>query len=130
MATLKLTTDNFDRTVSGDGIVIVDCWAEWCGACKAFSPIYEKVALRHPEHVFGKLDTGAEPDLVASLSVQYIPSLLVYRDGVLLLNQPGNFDEEALEGIILQAVSLNMDLVRADIASSEPDKNDIGKHVA
>lgn len=130
MAMLKLTTDNFDQTVSGDGIVIVDCWAEWCGACKAFSPIYEKVAQRHPDHVFGKLDTQAEPDLVASLGVEHIPSLLAYRDGVLLLNQPGNFDEEALEGIISQAASLNMDLVRADIASSETDKKDTGKHVA
>jgi thioredoxin 1 len=123
MATLELTSENFGRTVSDGGIVLVDCWAAWCGGCKTFAPIFEKVAAEHPDCAFGKLDTQAESDLVGSLGVQHIPSLLVYRDGVLLLNQPGNFDEQALRDIIRQAQSLDMDAVRADIAAAEAGKD-------
>lgn len=124
MATMNLTAESFERTVSEDGIVLIDCWAEWCGACKTFSPIFEKVAQNHPEHVFGKLDTQAESDLVGSLGVNHIPSLLVYRNGVLLLNQPGNYDERALEDVVSQAASLDMDAVRADIAASNAKSNE------
>ena len=112
---IELTKDNFEATISNNGIVLVDCWASWCAACKTFSPIYEKVASRYPEHVFGKLNSQAERSLVNSLDVKQIPSLLVYRDGILLFQQPGNFDEEALEDIISQAESVDMEAVRAHI---------------
>jgi len=118
MATVNLTAENFDRTVSEVGIVFVHCWASWCGGCKAFAPAYERVASQHSQHVFGKLDTHAEPDLVASLGVEHVPTFMVYRDGILLFQQPGNFDEQALQDIVSQAVSIDMDAVRADIGSS------------
>jgi thioredoxin 1 len=119
VATVELTKDNFAATVSRDGIVLVDCWASWCGGCEKFGPIYEEVASRHPEHVFGKLNTHAEDALVSSLGVEHIPSLLLYRDGILLFQQPGNFDEEALEDIVSQAESIDMDVVRAHMASEQ-----------
>lgn len=128
MSVLKITAGNFERTVSDGGIVLVDCWASWCGGCKTFTPIFEKMAAEHPGCVFGKLDTQSEAELVASIGVKHIPCLLVYRDGVLLLNQPGNFDEQALKDIIRQADSLDMDVVRADIAASKAENDkDRGK---
>jgi thioredoxin 1 len=119
VAMLQLNKDNFEQTVSGEGIVLVDCWAAWCGGCKTFSPVFDKVAARHPDHVFAKLDTQSSPELVSTVGVQHIPSLLVYRDGIMLLNQPGNFEEDSLEDIVRQAESIDMDAVRADIAESQ-----------
>jgi thioredoxin 1 len=118
MATLKLTAENFEQTVSNSGIVFVDCWAAWCGGCKVFAPVYERVASQHPQHLFGKLDTNAESDLAASLDVKHVPTLMVYRDGILLFQQPGNFDEQALQDIVSEAVSIDMDVVRADQESA------------
>jgi thioredoxin 1 len=124
VATVELTKDNFQATVSGGGIVLVDCWASWCGGCEKFGSIYEEVASRHPKHVFGKLNTQEERALVDSLGVEQIPSLLLYRDGILLFQQPGSFEAEALEDIVSQAESIDMDVVRAHMASehSGPDK--------
>ena len=117
MAIVALTKANFDRTVRGTGIVLIDCWAGWCAACETFAPVYETVAARHPAHTFGKLDAQAERPLVASLGVKHIPSLLLYRDGIMLFNQPGNFDEQALEEIVSKAESIDMDKVRAHMAA-------------
>lgn len=120
MATVELTKDNFQATVSSGGIVLVDCWASWCGGCEKFGSIYEEVASRHPKHVFGKLNTQEERGLIDSLGVEHIPSLLLYRDGVLLFQQPGSFEAEALEDIVSQAESIDMDVVRAHMASEQP----------
>ena len=121
MATVVLTKDNYDATVAADGIVLVDCWAPWCAGCDKFAEVYEAVASRHREHVFGKPDTQTQRELVSDLGVEHIPSLLLYRDGVLLFQQPGSFDDEALEDIVAQAESIDMDAVRAHVAAQEPD---------
>jgi thioredoxin 1 len=117
MAIVTLHQENFEGSVSGDGIVMVDCWASWCGACETFRPVYEKVAARHPEITFGSLDTGAEKSLVSKLGIEHIPTLLLYREGILLFQQPGYYDEEQMEDILQQAETLDMDLVRSDIVA-------------
>ena len=119
MTTLELTKTSFDASVASGGIMLVDCWASWCAGCETFATIYENVASRHPAHVFARLDTQAERDLTDSLGVKQIPSLLLYRDGILLFQQAGNFDDEALEGIVSQAESVDMDAVRAHMASEQ-----------
>lgn len=115
MSVINLDSSNFDETVSGDNIIIVDCWAEWCGACKTFAPVYEKVAARHPKHIFGKLDTQSHKDLVATLGIENIPSLLLFREGIMLFKQPGYFSEEQMEDIVRQAESIDMKQVRMEI---------------
>ena len=120
MATINLTKDNYESIVSEGGIVIVDCWAAWCGGCKEFSPVYEKVADKFPAHTFGKLDTQAEEELVSALGIEKIPSLLLYRDGILLFKQPGYYEEDKLEDIVRQAESVDMEAVRSHI---EAEKN-------
>ena len=122
MAVVALSEQNFDKTVDSPGIVMVDCWASWCGACKDFGPVYEKVATRYANHTFGKLDTQAEKTIVFKLGIEHIPSLLLFRDGILLFQQPGYFDEEQMDDILRQAESLDMDLVR-----SEMDKEQSGQ---
>jgi thioredoxin 1 len=123
----ELTENNFMQLVKQPGIVVVDCWAAWCGACKQFETIYRRVAETRSQHTFAKLDTEANKDLRSALEISHIPSLLLYRDGILLLKQPGNFDEEALNGIIDQAEALDMESVRAEIAKggneTEADNN-------
>jgi thioredoxin 1 len=109
--------NNYDEVVSQRGIVLVDCWAAWCGACATFAPAFERVAERHPSHAFAKLDTQAEKELVDKLGVESIPTLQLYRDGILLFHQAGTFDEERLEDIVAQAEVLDMEAVKAEIAS-------------
>jgi len=117
MAVRPLTSDEFEDTVSGAGIVIVDCWAPWCGACKEFAPVFEAAAARHPDHVFATLNTEAETSIVEALGIKHIPSLLLFRDGILLFQQPGYFDPAGLDSVVSQAESLNMDMVRREIAA-------------
>ncbi|UCG52299.1 MAG: thioredoxin family protein [Candidatus Latescibacterota bacterium] len=119
MATIDLNSENFRSTVEKDGIVMVDCWASWCDACKPFEPIFEAVAAKHSRHTFGKIDTQSEKDLVSKLGIDHIPTLLLYRDGVLVFRQPGYFSEEQLEDIVRQAESLDMNEVRSHIASKQ-----------
>lgn len=112
---VELTSHNYRSVLSQNGIVLVECWASSCGACAKLGPIFAKVAEKHPQHTFGKLDTLAEDDLTSRLNIVHVPTLLLYRDGILLFEQAGNFDEARLEDIISQAESLDMDMVRADI---------------
>jgi len=116
---VDVNPDNYQETVSADGIVLVDCWAASCGACRQFGPVYAKVAARHSQHKFTKLDTISESDLAASLGVVHVPTMMLYRDGILLFKQAGNFDEERLEDIVSQAEALDMEAVRADIEASK-----------
>jgi thioredoxin 1 len=115
MKVLELTGDNFVETVSRPGITLAACWTQWCNACKTFNPIFEKVAAKHPQHTFGKLDTQTEKTIADKLQIKHTPTLLLYRDGLLLFQQAGNFDEEELEGIVGQAEALDMNDVRAQI---------------
>jgi thioredoxin len=118
MAMIPLDEENFEGSVSAGGIVLVDCWAGWCGACETFRPVYEKVAAKHPEITFGSLDTGAEKSLVSKLGIEHIPTLLLYRDGILLFQQPGYYEEGEMEDILQQAETLDMDLVRSEIVAA------------
>lgn len=96
---------------------MIDCWASWCNACKDFKPVFENIAEKFKNHTFAMLDTMVEKDLVSLLKIEHIPTLLLFRDGILLFKQPGYFSEDKLYDIIMQAESLDMDLVRADLAS-------------
>jgi len=119
MAVVELNRANFERTVSSRGIVMVDCWADWCAACKDFGPVFERAAEKHPEHTFGKLDTESEKELVSDLKIEHIPTLVLYRDGIMLFLQPGYFEEEKLDDIVRQAESVDMNEVRAHIQSEK-----------
>ena len=125
MAITTLSEKNFNSITSQNGIVMVDCWAEWCGACKTFDPIYQKVAAKFSNHTFAKLDTITEKDLVSELGIEHIPTLLLYRDGILLFQQAGYYEEEKLEDILQQAEGLDMDEVRAHI---ENEKSNSGSN--
>ena len=116
MATVALTKDTFDDTIEGNDIVLVDFWASWCGPCRAFAPVYEKVSQAHPGVVFAKVDTEAEPELAGAFRIQSIPTLMAVRDKVVLYNQPGALPEEALEDIVGQIEALDMDDVHRQIA--------------
>ena len=118
MATVELTADNFNSTVSGDDLVLVDFWADWCPPCKMFGPVFEKASERHPDAVFGKVDTEAQPELAATFSISSIPTLMIIRDGIVLYAQPGALPEAALEQLITKAGELDMDEVRASLESS------------
>jgi thioredoxin 1 len=116
-ATVELTADNFTQVTSLSGIVLVDCWAPWCRNCDDFAKSYRRAAEKHSSHVFATLNTQDQKDVRKSLSIQHVPSLLVYRDGILLLQQPGSYDEAALSDIIDQAAALDMEIVRKELGA-------------
>ncbi|MBS2536185.1 thioredoxin [Catenulispora sp. NF23] len=116
MAVMELTKDTFAETVAGEGITLVDFWAEWCGPCRAFAPVYQKAAGEHEDIVFGKVDTEAEQELAAAFDIRSIPTLMIVRDGVTLYQHPGALPESALQDLISQARALDMDEVRKALA--------------
>jgi thioredoxin 1 len=113
MPVATLTNDNFDAIVRDDGIVLLECWASWCKGCKEFAVVFERAAEKNPDHTFAKVDTQAEGELTKRLGVSHTPTLILFRDGILLLRQPGYAPEEALHEIIGKAERLDMDRVRA-----------------
>jgi thioredoxin 1 len=117
MATTTLTADNFDEVASGAGIVLVDFWASWCGPCRTFAPIFERVSERHEDIVFGKVDTEAELALAEHFNIRSIPTVMAVRDGVVVYEQPGALPEQALESLITQIRALDMDEVHRQVAA-------------
>lgn len=120
MKPIELTTDAFLGQVQKDGIVIVDFWAAWCGPCRAFAPIFEAAAERHEDITWAKVDTEAEPELAEALGIRSIPTLMVFRDGVVLLAQPGLLPAPILDEIVAKARALDMDEVRRQIEAASP----------
>ncbi|MBU8860222.1 MULTISPECIES: thioredoxin [unclassified Micromonospora] len=119
MASVALTGANFEETVTRDGIVLVDFWASWCGPCRGFAPVFEQASEKHQDIVFGKVDTEVEQGLAAAAQIRSIPTLMAFRDGVLVFSQPGALPAAALEQVIQAVRDLDMDEVRAKI-SGEP----------
>lgn len=122
MTTLNMTGKQFATQIARDGIVLIDCWASWCSACAPFTPIFERVARNHPHHTFAKIDADREADLISQLGIDHIPSLMLYRDGILLFRQGGSFTEAQLEDIIRQAETVDMDDVRAHLAKQKGEQ--------
>jgi thioredoxin 1 len=119
MATQNLTKDAFQQAVEKDGIVLVDWWAAWCGPCRAFGPVFERVSEKHPDAVFAKVDTEAEQELSAAFGIRSIPTLMIFRDKILLYAEPGALPEQALEELLGKVKALDMDDVRRRIAERE-----------
>ena len=121
MATVELTQDNFNEVVGGDGLVLVDFWAEWCGPCKMFGPVFEKSSEQHADITFGKVDTEAQGELAQAFQISSIPTLMAVRDGVVLYSQAGALPAASLEDLIGQLRAVDMDEVKAQIAAHEAE---------
>jgi thioredoxin 1 len=119
MTTQALTAASFERTVLNNDIVLVDFWAAWCGPCRAFAPVFDKASATHPDIIFGKVDTEAEQSLAATARITSIPTLMAFRDGILVFSQPGSLPASALEQVIAQIRGLDMDDIRMNVAKSQ-----------
>ena len=127
MASVEVTGATFGETVTTDGITIVDFWAEWCGPCRQFAPIFEEASTKHPDIIFGKVDTEAEKQLAGEAGINSIPTLMVFREGILLYNRPGALPGAALEELIAKVRDLDMDSIRKEIEAQGGEIGDVSE---
>lgn len=119
MSTTNITTNQFEEIVLADGIVLVDFWADWCGPCKSFAPVYETVSKEYPEVTFAKVDTEAEQELSGQLGIRSIPTIMAFRDGIQLFSQPGALGQHDLTELVSQIEKLDMDEIRNEIEAHD-----------
>ena len=119
MPVVELTKENFEKVVTGNSTVIVDYWAPWCGPCRGFAPVFERVAEKHPDVVFAKVNTDEEQEIAAHFQIRSIPTLMVFRDQIIVFSQPGALPQNALEQVIGKAKELDMDEVRQQISQKQ-----------
>ncbi|MHB1232447.1 MAG: thioredoxin [Burkholderiales bacterium] len=122
MATLDLSKDNFEQTILNNDFVLIDFWAPWCGPCKGFAPVYEEISEKFPNVVFAKVNTEEEQELAGYFQIRSIPTLMVFREKIIIFSQPGAVPGAALEEIIGKAQELDMNQIRAEIAAEEANK--------
>jgi thioredoxin 1 len=119
VATLELTKENFSETIDNNGMILVDFWAPWCGPCQSFGPVYEQISENHEDVVFAKVNTEEQQELAAHFQIRSIPTLMIFRDQIVIFAQPGALPGSALEELIGKAQELDMDKVRAEIAAEQ-----------
>lgn len=122
MATVALTKENFEEIVTGNDIVFVDFWATWCGPCQFFAPVYEEVSEKHPDVVFAKVNTEEQQELAAYFQIRSIPTLMIFREQIILFSEAGALQASALEEVVEKAKALDMEAVRADIEQQKAEQ--------